>query len=139
VASNLMVRLPPNKILIVEDDLFLLEIYAHKFSDANFEIVTALDGESALEVIRKEKPDVILLDLILPKIDGLEVLRLIKKDKEFSSIPVIILTNRGEKDLIEKAIKLGAAAFITKITYTPTEVVSKVKSIVEKVAAQSKK
>ena len=128
-----------NKILIIEDDLFLLEIYAHKFSDADFDIVTALDGESALEVAHKEKPDVILLDLILPKIDGLEVLRLLKKDKEFSSIPVVILTNRGEKDLVEKAVKLGAAAFITKITYTPTEVVSKVKSIVEKIAAKARK
>ena len=121
-----------NKIVIIEDDLFLLEIYSRKFSDANFDIATAIEGESALEVIHKEKPDIILLDLILPKIDGLEVLRVIKKDKTLNKIPVVVLTNRGEKDLIEKSIKLGAAAYITKITYTPTEVISKVISILSK-------
>ena len=120
------------KILIIEDDLFLLEIYSRKFSEANFDITTAIEGESALEVIHKEKPDIILLDLILPKVDGLEVLRVIKKDKNLNKIPVVVLTNRGEKDLIEKSIKLGAAAYITKIAYTPTEVVSKVISIISK-------
>lgn len=119
------------KIVIVEDDLFLLEIYSRKFAEANFDIATALEGESALEVVHKEKPDIILLDLILPKVDGLEVLRIIKKDKTLNKIPVVILTNRGEKDLIEKAIKLGAAAYITKITYTPTEVISKVISVLK--------
>lgn len=119
------------KILIVEDDYFLLEIYAHKFSDAKFDILTASDGEQALEIIKKEKPDVVLLDLMLPKVDGIEVLRIIKKDKACSHIPVVVLTNRGERNIIEKAAQLGAKAYITKITYTPTEVVSKVKGVIE--------
>ncbi|RJQ13823.1 response regulator [Candidatus Parcubacteria bacterium] len=117
------------RILVVEDDRFLMEIYAHKFFEGGFDVLTALDGEEALEKAGKEKPDVILLDLVLPKIDGLEVLRLLRKNKDLSKTPVVVLTNRGEKSTVEKAVKLGATAYITKIIYTPTEVVTKVKSV----------
>lgn len=126
-----MIKTGKNKILIVEDDFFLLEIYAHKFANAHFDIITARDGEEALTLIKKEKPDVILLDLMLPKVDGIEVLRILKKDSASSSIPVVVLTNRGEREIIEKAASLGAKAYITKITYTPTEVVSKVKAVLD--------
>ncbi len=114
------------KILVVEDDKFLRELIARKLRE-DYEVSEAIDGEEGLKKTREEKPDLILLDLILPGIDGFEVLTEIKKDPQLSEIPVIILSNLGQTDDIEKGLKLGAIDYLVKAHFTPAEIIEKVK------------
>ncbi len=116
------------KILIIEDDRFLRELISRKLSDDGFETVEAVDGEEGIKKVKEEKPDLILLDLILPSIDGFEVLSRIKKDESIKSIPVIILSNLGQKEEVEKGLKLGAVDYLIKAHFTPGEIVSKIKN-----------
>ena len=116
------------KVLIIEDDRFLRELISRKLSDDGFEIVEAVDGEEGIKKIKEEKPDLILLDLILPSIDGFEVLSRIKKDESVKSIPVIILSNLGQKEEVEKGLKLGAVDYLIKAHFTPGEIISKIKN-----------
>ena len=119
------------KILLIEDDPFLSEIYVTKFEEAGFMILVAEDGAFGLQKIKEMHPDLILLDIVMPNMDGFEVLRLIKQDSEIRNIPVIVLSNLGEKENVEKGLGLGAAAYIIKAHYTPTEVVAKAQGILE--------
>ena len=118
-----------SKILIIEDDKFLRELIVSKLTKENYEVFEAVDGEEGVKKIREEKPDLILLDLILPGIDGFEVLSQMKSDPVVSSIPVIILSNLGQKEDIEKGIELGATDYMIKAHFTPGEIVEKIKSI----------
>ena len=120
------------KILLVEDDQFLSEMYATKFVESGFDIETAADGREALEKIKQYRPNLILLDIVLPKIDGFEVLQILKKNAVTKDIAVIALTNLGQKEEVEKGLKLGADDYIIKAHFTPTEVVAKVKKILNK-------
>jgi len=122
----------PKKILLVEDDPFLSEIYVIKFQEAGFEISLATDGSDGLEKIKHEQPDLVLLDIVMPNVDGLELLRTIKDDEATRNIPIVILSNLGEQEDIDRGLALGAELYIVKAHYTPTEVVAKVKSILEK-------
>lgn len=119
----------PKKILIAEDDGFIAEVYDTKLTFEGFEVVIATDGVEAIEKIKSTKPDVILLDVMMPKMNGLEVLEKIRQDKEFKKTPVLILTNAGEKDSVTKALQLGATDYLIKSSYTPEEVVEKIKQI----------
>ncbi|MGB2762366.1 MAG: response regulator [Minisyncoccales bacterium] len=119
------------KILIVEDDKFLRELIVKKLSDEGYEVPSAIDGEEGVKKIKEDKPDLVLLDLILPGIDGFEVLSKIKKDSELSEIPVIILSNLGQKEDIEKGLHLGAIDFLIKAHFTPNEIIEKVKKVLE--------
>lgn len=116
------------KILIIEDDTFLRELIAKKLSREGFEIVHALDGEEGLKKSKEEKPDLILLDLILPTIDGFEVLSQIKRDPELAQIPVVILSNLGQREEIEMGLKMGVD-YLVKANFTPSEIVKKIKDI----------
>ena len=98
------------KVLIVDDDAFLSGIYATKLELEGFEVVSARDGEEGLKVAMKEKPALILLDVLMPKLDGFEVLKRLKADAEVKDIPVIMLTNLGQKEDIEKGLADGAVA-----------------------------
>jgi two-component system, OmpR family, response regulator BaeR len=118
-------------ILLVEDDPFLIDIYSEKFKLAGFEAETVGDGERTLEKIREKKPDLVMLDLVLPHIDGWEILRQIKKDPELSAIPVIVFSNLGQKSDIENGLALGAAKYLIKSQYTPSEVVDEIKKILK--------
>lgn len=120
------------KILIVEDDRFLRELIARKISEEGYEIVEAVDGNEGLKKIKEVKPDLVLLDLILPAVDGFEVLAQIKKDAEVSSIPVIILSNLGQKEDVEKGMKLGAVDYLIKAHFDPGEIIGKVNNILKK-------
>lgn len=115
------------KILIVEDDKFLRELIARKLTQENFDISEAVDGEEGLKKIKEEKPDLVLLDLILPGIDGFEVLAKVKDDPALASIPVIILSNLGQREDVEKGMNLGAVDYLVKAHFTPNEIIEKVK------------
>ena len=119
------------KILLIEDDKFLRDLMSKKLLNLDFEVETAADGESGLAKIKEVKPDVVLLDLILPGMNGFEVLEKSKKDPEIANIPVIILSNLGQAEDIDKGLKLGAADFLVKAHFTPQEIVDKMKAIVK--------
>src|SRR3989344_5658406 len=114
-------------ILLVEDDEFLAELYATKLNLEGFEVLLAADGEKGFKMARDKRPDLILLDIILPKMDGFEVLKSIKSDKSASSIPVILLTNLSQKDEVQKGLELGAIDYLIKDHFMPSEVVKKIK------------
>ena len=116
-------------ILIIEDDKFLRELISQKLKKEGFTISEAIDGEKGVKKVKTEKPDLILLDLILPGIDGFEVLAEIKKDHTVAEIPVIILSNLGQKDDIERGFKLGAVDYLIKAHFTPGEIIKKIKTI----------
>lgn len=115
------------RILIVEDDNFLREIYVDTLSGEGFYIETAVDGEQALEKIKKGTWDLVLLDIIMPKFDGLEVLRRLKSDPLFKAPKIIFLTNLDKDEEIKEALKLGDGYFI-KSQLNPQEFLEKVKS-----------
>ncbi|MDD3386415.1 MAG: response regulator [Candidatus Pacebacteria bacterium] len=117
------------KILVIEDDKFLRELMSKKLITMEYDVVSAVDGESGLAMIKETKPDVVLLDLILPGINGFEVLEKAKKDPEIANIPVIILSNLGQKEDIERGLGLGAVDFMVKAHFTPQEIVEKLKTI----------
>ena len=122
------------KVLIVEDDKFLLKAYRIKFKKAGFEIFTAKDGSSGFEAAKKKKPSIILLDLMLPKMNGFEFLKKIKKDKKLKNIPVIAISVLGQKIDQEKALLLGAEDYFIKTDYTLDDVIKKVKTFIKKPA-----
>ncbi|MCD6429171.1 response regulator [bacterium] len=120
------------KILIIEDDKFLRELIAKKLIKEGYEVDEAIDGEEGVKKVKEILPDVVLLDLILPGIDGFEVLKTIKEDDKTSTIPVVILSNLGQKDEVEKGLSLGAVDFLIKAHFTPEEIVEKIKSVLSK-------
>jgi DNA-binding response OmpR family regulator len=119
------------KILLIEDDPFLVDIYSTKMKEVGYEVESAEEGEEALRKINDLKPDLILLDIVLPTVNGWEILRNIKKDENLKDIKVVILSNLGEKDEVEKGMKAGACKYIVKAHYTPSEVVKEIKKILD--------
>ncbi len=119
-------------ILLVEDDVFLSNIYQKKFEMEGFKISTADNGEKGLADAKRKKPDIILLDVLLPKLDGFAVLEKLKEDPATKEIPVILLTNLGQKDDVEKGLESGAADYLIKAHFKPSEVVDKVKKILQR-------
>lgn len=117
------------RILIVEDDVFIRDIYQVKFSQEGFDVVTAEDGVKALAILEKIVPDVILLDIIMPYMNGMEVLRNIKSNELLKKIPVIMLTNISEKEKVTEGTELGINDYIIKSHFTPSEVVHKVNAL----------
>lgn len=116
-------------ILIVEDEKMLAEMYATKFEMEGFIVDKAFDGVNGLEKARKVKPKIILLDIIMPKLDGFAVLKELRADDDFKKTPIVLLTNLGQEDDIEKGKKLGATDYFVKANHTPTDVVQKVRDI----------
>ena len=116
-------------ILIVEDDVFLSGIYQKKFEVEGFKVTMAGDGEKGYSEAKKKKPDLILLDILLPKLDGFAVLEKLKADVVTKDIPVVLLTNLGQKDDVEKGVEMGAEDYLIKVHFKPSEVVDKVRKI----------
>jgi DNA-binding response OmpR family regulator len=121
-----------SKILIVEDDKFLRELISRKLTKEGFEIAEAVDGEEGIEKAAEFLPDLVLLDLILPGIDGFGALEKIKENTKTMHVPVVILSNLGQKDEVEKGLKLGAIDFLIKAHFTPEEIVEKIRLILAK-------
>jgi DNA-binding response OmpR family regulator len=120
------------KVLLVEDDTFLSNIYKTKFEMEGFSVTVSDNGEAGLSDAKKKKQDVILLDILLPKMDGFTVLEKLKTDKTVKDIPVILLTNLGQKDDVEKGLKLGAVDYLIKAHFKPSETVEKVRKALKK-------
>ena len=117
----------PKILLLVEDDPLLVTMYQTKFSAEGFQVFTATDGEAGLQLAKDQKPDIIVLDIMMPKLDGIEVLRAIRQDALLKDIPVLMLSNLSELAKQKEAMELGAKEFLVKANLTPTEVVSKIK------------
>ena len=115
------------KVMVVEDDDHISKVYEIKLAKEGFDVILARDGEEAVAKITAEKPDLILLDLMLPKKDGFGVLEDIKKVPELARIPILILSNLGQKSDQERAIVLGANEYLVKVDYPIQEIVDKVK------------
>ena len=120
------------RFLLVDDDDFLLEMYSLKFRESGFLVEVAQNGEDAVKKAKEVSPDVILLDVVMPKMDGFDVLRNLHKENIAPNAVVLVLTNLGQKDDLERGMKLGATDYIVKAHYTPSEVVKKVQSLLEK-------
>ena len=120
------------KILFVEDEPTLQKAVGEILTQEGFEVLSALDGEEGLELIKKEKPNLVLLDLILPKKDGFEVLKEMKEDEELKDIPVIVLTNLEGMGDVEKALSLSATTYLVKANYELEDVVKKIKETLKK-------
>ncbi|MBU0660854.1 response regulator [Patescibacteria group bacterium] len=114
-------------VLLVEDDTFLANIYKTKFELEGFKVIGAENGELGLKEAKKKHPDIILLDILLPKMDGFTVLEHLKSEEDLKDIPVIMLTNLGQKDDVEKGLALGAVDYLIKAHFKPSETVDKVK------------
>lgn len=119
------------KVLIVDDDAFLAGIYATKLELEGFEVASARDGEEGVKVALEEKPDLILLDVLMPKLDGFEVLKRLKSEETTKDIPVIMLTNLGQKEDVEKGISEGAVDYLIKAHFVPAEAVAKIKKVLK--------
>lgn len=121
-----MAEKQPN-ILLIEDEEMLANMYETKFKNEGFNIRKALDGETGLAMALAEKPDLILLDIILPRLDGFSVLKKLKADSKLKSVPIILLTNLGQDEDVDKGKALGADGYLVKANLTPAEVVDKIK------------
>ena len=115
------------KILFIEDESALQKTFGDILKQEGYKMLSALDGEVGLKMAQTEKPDLILLDLVLPKMHGFEVLRALKVDEATKSIPIIVLTNLEAMGDVEKALELGATTYLVKTNYTLEEVVQKIK------------
>ena len=116
----------PKTILFIEDELGLQKTFGDILREEGYEMLTALDGEVGLRLTKEKKPDLILLDLILPKMDGFEFLEKLKENPEIKNIPVIILTNLERTEDVERALELGAKTYLVKADYSLEEVIKKV-------------
>jgi DNA-binding response OmpR family regulator len=118
-------------ILLVEDDSFLAGMYVTKLTMEHYQVELAADGALGLEKAQTVLPDLILLDVLLPKMNGFDVLRQIKANPETKDIPVILLTNLGQKSDVTQGLDLGAADYLIKAHFMPSEVVDKIKRLLK--------
>lgn len=118
-------------ILFIEDESAIQKTFSDALKKEEYEIISALDGEVGLRLAKEKKPDLILLDLVLPKLDGFQVLQSLKSNETTRAIPVIVLTNLEQMEDIQKAIDLGAKTYLVKSNYNLSEVIDMVKKAME--------
>lgn len=118
-------------VLLVEDNEFIRNMYQLKLAKADLTVIEAIDGRMALERITEQKPDLVLLDLMMPNVGGLEVLKDLKKQGILPDLPVIVLTNVMDPQTIDQAKKLGAKDYIVKTDLTPSQVIDKLKPFIK--------
>lgn len=116
-------------IMLVEDDKFLRELLVRKLEAAGFKVSTAVDGQTAFDKAKEGMPDIALLDLVLPGVDGFDILKQIKGDEATKNIPVIILSNLGQKEEVDQGMKLGASDYLVKAHFTPDEIIAKIRGV----------
>ena len=120
------------KILVVEDEQVLAKVFEEKFEKAHYDVKIAADGNAALDLAGSFRPDVVVLDLVLPKKNGFDVLSELKKDDSLKLIPVVVVSNLGEDEDIKHAISLGAEDYFVKAQHPINEIVEKVKNVLIK-------
>jgi len=123
--------MPNKKILLVEDDPFLVDIYVKKLQQVGFDIVNADNGARALKLLAESPFDLVLLDIVMPDIDGWEILKEMRESEKGPGAKVIVFSNLGQKADVDKAFTLGANKYLIKANYTPSEVIEEVKKIFE--------
>jgi len=126
------------KVLVVEDDFFVRDLYSRELNREGFEVSAAEDGAEGLLKAIEEKPDIILLDIMLPKMSGLDVLKKVKEKEETKNIPVVLLTNLGQESVIREGFTLGAVGYLIKAAYTPTQVIEEVKKFLKEASGNPK-
>ncbi len=117
------------KILIIEDDRFIAKMYQTKLSLEGYDVDVAENGQIGVEKIKSFQPDLVLLDIIMPEMDGFGVLEVIRDDAAINSTPVIIMSNLAQEDHLKRAKALGAKDYIVKSQYTPLDVVKKIQEV----------
>ena len=120
------------KILIIEDDPFITDVYVLKLESEGYDVDTAEDGLVGLKKMQEKKYDIILLDIVMPNLDGFKVLERVRMNPNLSQVPIVILTNLSQKRDIEKGLNLGAIDYIVKTKFTPTEVAKTINKILKK-------
>lgn len=120
------------QILIIEDDPYILKMYELKLGLEGYQVKTAVNGRLGLEKLKEGNPDLILLDILMPEMDGFEVLEHLKKDPATKNVPVLVLSNLGQEDHINKAMSFGVQGFIVKSQYTPSQVVETIRGVIMK-------
>jgi len=118
------------KIIIVEDDPMISEIYQKKFSDSGFEVFLAENGKKALGIVKKEKINIVLSDLVMPEMDGFELIKILRSGDYNLNIKIIVLSNLNQEDCRKKVTALGANGFIAKSDFTPADLVVEIKKLV---------
>lgn len=116
------------KILLVEDEDFIRDLYVRQLTKAGFQVKSAVDGQSGLDLLKSETFDLLLLDIMLPRMNGLQLLREFKTQNPNSPMITILLTNLGQEAVIKEGFELGAQAYLIKASYTPDQVVNEVKN-----------
>lgn len=120
------------KILLVEDDLLIRELYKRQMVLSGLEVDTAENGVEGIAAAQKKHYDLILLDIMMPKMNGLEVLKVLKGDEKTKSMPILFLTNLGQDSILQEGAKLGTIGFLIKSSYTPAEIIDEIKKILAK-------
>lgn len=127
IISRYLNEIMPKKILILEDEEILLDLLRRKLTKEGYEVLAVQNGEDGLEVMKKKKPDLVLLDIIMPGKNGFEVMEAMQKDEELNKIPIIIISNSGQPVELDKAKKLGVKDWLVKTEFDPREVLEKVR------------
>lgn len=117
-------------VLVIEDDKYMREVLVAKLAKEGLDVLEAIDGSTGLDMTAKKKPDLVILDIILPIMNGFDYLEAKGKVAEIASIPVIILSNLGQREDVERGMKLGAKDYMVKAHFTPNDLIAKVKKIV---------
>ncbi len=120
-----------SKILIVEDEKLLREMYHDKFTESGFEVISVDSAEDAIDSVSKERPDLILLDILLPRENGVSFLKQLKKDEKNASIPVVVFSNFDDPETKREALAMGAKEYLIKANLTPQDIINKVEIYVK--------
>lgn len=118
------------KILLIEDDPLLIDVYSTKLKQSGFEVRVVQSGEKALEAAEEQQPDLVLLDIVLPHIDGWDILHNLRSSEKLRGARIVILSNLGQKEEIAKGLALGAAKYLIKAHYTPSEIVQEIINLI---------
>ena len=117
------------KILIIEDDRYISKMYQLKLSLEGYSVEVAENGRLGVDKVKEFVPDVILCDILMPELDGFEVIKIVKSDEATKKIPILIMSNLGQEDHIQKGMSLGAIGYIVKSQYTPSKVVETIRQV----------
>ncbi len=126
------------KILIIEDEKYLLEMYQSRFEKSGHQVLTAANGRTGLKLAQRERPNLIILDILMPTMDGFEVVKKIRADSQLKKIPILILSNLGQPDEIKEGLRLGADDYVIKTDLTPSELLEKAERMLDRRGASIK-